>query len=225
MQFRRIFAIGLLCTAGLWAADRVVAYRAQLNGPSGLVNGVLVTVGDQLVFVNPDRPDLAFAIPRADVRSVTLRENGLIDAQVTPPYAGPYGQSSAFDIRLLDPAAVNPLIGWVGVPLAPGSIRTDTVELGGRQMQSVMFDVKHDDDTGRLIVTPAGIDFEDIANRSKSRHWGYAELKGVDRKDDGQIVIKPYHGDEFKVKTTSRAMDDAIYSSIADRIVAARPRP
>ncbi len=210
----------MVAALGLWAAEPVSAWRAQLTGPSGTVEGVLVTVENQMVFVNPAQPDLSFAIPRSDIRTVDLEGSGLVTARVAEPYNSPWGQSSAINIRLDNPAYAETFARWAGVPL--NGPRTDTAEMGG-QPGTVMFNVRHDDDNGRLVVTPVGIDFNDISNQSHSRRWTYTQLKGVDRKNGNEIVIRPYQGDSFKVKTT-QMMDDVIYNAIADRIVAARPQ-
>ncbi len=223
MQLRKIFAVALFCAAGLWAAERVQAFRAQLESPQGPVDGVVVTTGDQLLFINPDRPDWSFSIPRDEVRALTLRNDGNFTAQLNQPFAGPFGTVSNLNIRMMNPLDTNSVVQWAGLPttttLTP---QTDTQELGAQQ-GNVSFDVRRGDDNGRLVVTPSGIDFVDISNRTHSRHWNYSELKGVERRNNNEIVVKPYQGDEYKFKT-STMMDQAIYNTIADRIVAARPR-
>ncbi len=222
MRFHRIFALAVLSTAGLWAADRVTAYRAELSGPSGDVPGTLVMVGDQMVFVDADRPDMSFSIPRSDVRSVTIRDNGTVVCETAAPYEGPFGSASRVALRLTDPGYADRVVHWIGVPVSGAYPRTDTQDLGARQEPGTAeFDVRRDDDPGRLVVTPAGLEFVDLKDRSHSRRWTYSELKGIERKNGDTIVVHPYSGDNVKFKTT-RMMDDAIYNAIADRIVAAR---
>ena len=84
-------------------------------------------------------------------------------------------------------------------------------------------DVTHDGDRGKLIVGEQRVTFEDISNSSHSRSWAYADIKEFKR-DGRQIKIEAHHGASHDFKTEDRAMSDAIYNTIAARIVAARRR-
>jgi hypothetical protein len=92
----RVLTLALLSSAGLWAQQGLSAYRAQLNGPFGPINGVLLTVGNQLVFVDSAQPELSFAIPRSGIGALTLQSNGGLSAQLRQPVASPpsNGQSN-----------------------------------------------------------------------------------------------------------------------------------
>lgn len=218
MQLHRILALALVSTAGLWAAEHVSAYRAQLNGASGPANGVLVTVGDNVVFVDTDQPDASFAIPRGQFSALTVQSGGIVVGQCSQPYTGPFGETSSLNIRFMNSENAAEVVRWIGVPGT--SVGTDTAALGARP-GSEMFPVMYNNDTGRLVITPSGIDFEDITNRAHSQHWTYGELKGVQRMTGNEIAVKPYHGDTYKF-TTTQMMDNAVYNSIADHIAAAQ---
>jgi hypothetical protein len=130
---------------------------------------------------------------------------------------------------MANPIDANNVVQWVGVPgvqtalgVQPGFLTARTDMTGAPPVTPpVAFNVKQGDDHGRLIVTNSGLQWEDVSNRTRSRSWLYSELKGVDRKEN-QIIVRPYHGDEYKF-TSSALMDDVIYNAIADRIISARP--
>jgi hypothetical protein len=92
----------------------------------------------------------------------------------------------------------------------------------GAPMQDVMFDVRYNNDQGKLLVTANGVSFEDISNAKHSRSWSYAQIKELKRENNNEIKIEPYSGDKYEFKVGGPFMSDTVYNMIADRIVAAR---
>ncbi len=224
MKLCRLFALGLLLTAGMWAAERVSAFRAELAGPAGnVVHGTLVAVGNDLVFVNSAQPDMSFAVPRQDLQSLTLVNNGAISCQLSQPYQSPYGSVNTLSFLVPNPADRSTLAQWAGMPIAGWGPRTDESGYvnGPVPVGAMAFDARHGDDNGRLMVGPNSIDWVDVSNQSKSRHWDYSQLKGVDRDDSDQLVIKPVNGDSFKLKT-SPALRDSAYNAVANHLAQAQ---
>jgi hypothetical protein len=105
-----------------------------------------------------------------------------------------------------------------------GSPETAAGRTVSRGTADVMFDARHDDDQGKLVITATGVHFEDVSDADDSRSWSYAEIKELERKGDKRIEIEPYSGDSFKIQIDGPGMSDAVYQMIADRIVAARTR-
>jgi len=91
-----------------------------------------------------------------------------------------------------------------------------------RQTDAI-FDVRHKDDRGKLIVGANGVSFEDVSNADRSRSWTYGQIKELKRQGR-EIKIEPHSGDSFEFRLEGSAMSDAVYNTIADRIVAARRR-
>jgi len=85
-----------------------------------------------------------------------------------------------------------------------------------------IFEARYHDDNGRLVVTARGINFEDLSDAKHSHSWTYAQIKELNR-DGNQIKINPYSGDDFEFRV-QKAMSDAVYKMIGDRIAAARSR-
>ena len=94
----------------------------------------------------------------------------------------------------------------------------------GAPIPDVMFDVRYNNDQGKLLVTANGVSFEDISNAKHSRSWSYAQIKELKRENGNEIKIEPYSGDKFEFHVAGPFMSDAVYNMIADHIVAARAR-
>jgi hypothetical protein len=84
-----------------------------------------------------------------------------------------------------------------------------------------VYDVRYHDDRGKLIITSRGLNFENISDAKHSRAWNFSQIRELKR-DGKEIKIEPYSGDSFEFKFDGKAMSDAVYKRIADRIVAAR---
>jgi hypothetical protein len=85
------------------------------------------------------------------------------------------------------------------------------------------FNVRHDDDTGRLLIGDRGMTFEALSSANKSRGWTYGEIKEFKRDSgDRQFKVKTFGGEDFKFRLIDREMSNEVYNTIADRIVAAR---
>lgn len=98
-----------------------------------------------------------------------------------------------------------------------------TVSEVQKTSEDVIFDARYKGDHGKLIVSARGLSFEDISDADHSRTWSYSQIKELKR-DGDEIKIEPYSGDSMELKLQGRAMSDAVYKMIVDRIVAARAR-
>jgi hypothetical protein len=86
-----------------------------------------------------------------------------------------------------------------------------------------IFDVRHNGDRGKLLVTSTGIRFEDLDDADHSRAWTYAQIKELKR-DGNEIKIEPHSGSSAEFRVEGAAMTDAVYHTIANRIVTARAK-
>jgi len=189
-----------LSAVTLFAEEPLLVHRAQMGADLGKV----VLSGDQLLFVDDTAPERSFAIARADVRSLYMTNN-LLSLQL-----------QTGSLQLTDPASAPVVTSWSGLPLNTAD-RMITPGLG-----VIEFNIRHDDDTGRLLVGDRGLTFEALSNANKSRGWSYAEVKEFKRDGDRQLRIKTYGGEEFKFRLTDQEMSNDVYNMIADRIVSAR---
>jgi len=215
---RNLLLLSVITAAGIWAAERIVVHRVHLDSPMGTDTGHLIATGDNLIFVDDTDADMSFTVPKADITTLHLN-NGVITMNLSHPFTNMYGSRS--DVVLsLDPASAQVIANWAGLPLKGMTVersRTASVPLAEQ------FNVKHDDDNGRLIVGSDRIEWQNLAHTSKSHSWSYSDIKSFTRnRADHELKLKTYGGDEFKFKVLSPDMSDDVYNMIADGIVAAR---
>jgi|HubBroStandDraft_6_1064221.scaffolds.fasta_scaffold177756_3 hypothetical protein len=198
---RNFIILTALSAVTVFAGEELlVVHRAQMGADMGKV----VLSGEQLLFVDDTAPERSFSIARPDVQSLYLT-NGRLSLQL-----------QTGSIQLTDPASASVVTSWSGLPLNTA----DRVMRPGPGV--VEFNIRHDDDSGRLLVGDRGLTFEALSNATKSRGWSYAEVKEFKRDGDRQLKIRTYGGEEFKFRLIDREMSDEIYNMVADRIVSAR---
>jgi hypothetical protein len=199
---RPLIVLTALSAITLFAAEeRLLIHRAQMGADVGKV----VLSGDQLLFVDDTAPERSFSIARPDVQSLYIN-NGLLSLQL------PTGS-----IQLADPQSTSIVTSWSGLPLNTAD-RMATPPVGFME-----FNIRHDDDSGRLLIGDQGMTFEALSNANKSRGWTYREIKEFKRDNgDRQFRVKTYGGEDFKFRLIDRDMSNEVYNMVADRIVSAR---
>lgn len=108
-------------------------------------------------------------------------------------------------------------------PMVASTVTVGQADRVVERQTDAIFDVRHKDDRGKLIVGANGVSFEDVSNADRSRSWTYGQIKELKRQGR-EIKIEPHSGDSFEFRLEGSAMSDAVYNTIADRIVAARRR-
>jgi hypothetical protein len=222
--FRRFVLFLAIGAAASWAAQRMVVHQVQLVGPMGTDTGHLIATDSNLIFVDDVNSDMSFTIPRADIRAINVA-NGVTTISMSRPFSEMYGSRSDVTMQFRTPESAILIANWAGMPVSGTVSTTTTVERSRTEVEPVtamQFNVRHDDDEGRLVVGQDGIEWHDLKNTRKSHIWNYAEIKEFKRdKNESQLKLKPYNGDEFAFKVEGRWMTDDVYNMIADRIVAA----
>jgi hypothetical protein len=92
-----------------------------------------------------------------------------------------------------------------------------------RSAAETIFDVRYGGDRGKLMVTSTGLNFENLEDADDSRSWTYAQIKELKR-EGNKIKIEPHDGDSLEFHVEGAAMTDAVYQTIANRIVSARAK-
>jgi hypothetical protein len=68
-----------LARRSLLVAETTVQVRnADLSVPFGSVSGRIVTVGDYLVFIDEERPEMSFAAARTDIQNITAQDDTVV---------------------------------------------------------------------------------------------------------------------------------------------------
>src|SRR6266496_1211871 len=115
-MLRKALALLAFSAVASLAADLMVQ-RAQMYGPSGPINGKLVMLGDRMIFVDDNRPDMSFVIQRSEVRTARL-EGGRLSIDVQNPYVSSFGPNqSSLILSMPDPGSAGTVVSWMGVPV------------------------------------------------------------------------------------------------------------
>ena len=80
MKIRSVlFSTLFLLFSSLLVAETTVQVRnADLSVPFGSVSGRIVTVGDYLVFIDEERPEMSFAIARTHIQNITAQDDTVV---------------------------------------------------------------------------------------------------------------------------------------------------
>jgi hypothetical protein len=94
-----IITRALLVATFLWTGGSLLAQapvdvqKAELSVPFGTAPGTIVVVGDHLVFIDEEKPDMSFAVPRTELRDLTA-ENGTVRLELRQPVRDRSGERS-----------------------------------------------------------------------------------------------------------------------------------
>jgi hypothetical protein len=101
-------SIGRFCTllvlsaalAGLlFAQSDVQVQRVELTQPGGAIFGKLMTLGDQLVFVDDNQVNASFSIRRGDIRNMST-QGGVLTIELSQPVRDRSGQTYRLAFRM-----------------------------------------------------------------------------------------------------------------------------
>jgi hypothetical protein len=221
-------------------AAEVTVFPAQLSGTSGMTSGKLVVVGDRMVFVDDERPQMSFAVGKADVRKLTF-EQGALAVDLGRPFTDRWGSRNNLVLRTAEPQHVETIVAWAGVPLVGtitvqprtdevSDVRRTAVAFNDRYLgQTLAFDARHDHASGncegKLIVRDTGLAFESVGEADHSKSWSYGQIEELERnRSENKIIIDPYNSDDDYTLKFSGEMDEAVFQVLKDRIVANRPK-
>lgn len=217
------------------------AQPAQVSVPFGVVNGRLVTSGDDLIFIDDQQPQNSFVIRRDDIQNVKY-EGSMATMMLSRPVRDSSGERSTINFRFQNPAAASMITSWLGsrgataqaaaTQPAPAQSSAQAASNGAQSQAATVtttaprtevFDVKRDrfigSDTGRLFITPSEVIFQSLSNPGASRRWSMAAIKEVDRKNPFELKVKPHAGDEFNFKILSgTGLSTAEYVALVDRV-------
>jgi hypothetical protein len=223
-----------LCAGAAVAQSTVHVAAGELSVPFGAVSGRLITVGDYLVFVDDDRPELSFALSRADVQELTVN-NRVAAIQAVRPIRDRSGERTQLNIRLEGDNEARALTSWFGsanrrvAESSSSSNSPDTVSnsTSTARNSNMIYEARHDHRLvrscrGRLIITEKSLSYESIDNLSDSRQWQYTDIKELTLSNPYEIHIVPFDGGEYKLGLQGTGMDKAAFKALVDRVTAAR---
>jgi hypothetical protein len=196
----------------------------QLSIPFGVVQGRLVNAGQYLIFIDDDAVQNSFAVNRADISDMAA-SNDTLTMKLSRPVQDRAGQQSNLTFRFTDPAGAQVASTWAGQPGGRTQPRTD--ETADAQAGVMSFDARHNQrigsDSGRLMITPTGVNYESVTEVNSSRRWNYGDIKEIKRDGPYKLKIVPFTGTEYNFNL-SQGMDPSQYDALVKRVTGARLR-
>ncbi len=218
----------------------------QESVPFGVVHGRLVTSGNNLIFIDDQKPQDSFVIGRDDVRNVKY-DGSMATLTLTRPVRDSSGERSAVNFRFQNPAAASMITSWLGssgagarlqpAPAGQYGVQAASVGAQGRAgtvttttPRTEVFDVRRSralwrSDTGRLFITPNEVIYQSLSNPGASRRWAMSAIREVDRKNPFELKVRPYSGSDYDFKILGGpGLTTAEYVALVDRVNVARMR-
>ena len=201
------------CAVAAWAEDMVIQ-KVEVLGPSGNINGRLVMLGDRMVFVQENNPDVAFVIPKGDIRAARWGE-GRLTIDLSKPYIE---NRSNFVVVMRDPSYAGRMVTWMGVPVE--GISNEATRVAGAsptvEVTDVAFDITSGDDKGKLTLTSNDVRFD--SRGGKTHRWSYSDIREVKRSGDHEIKVKVADGKDFDFKFKNPVLLNTAYDLLSGRV-------
>src|SRR6185295_1111359 len=135
--------------------------------PFGTVPGSLITIGDNLIFIDDDHPEASFTVARTDLQNLSVAD-GIVTVQIAKPVRDRSGERTALSFRLREDTRTVGITNWFGggtirigggtIPTQAGSVTSKPESADGTT--SMSYDAKHKHRLGscrgRLIVNEKG---------------------------------------------------------------------
>jgi hypothetical protein len=206
----------------------VQAAQAELSIPFGAASGQIATAADLLLFINSERVDASFAIPRKNIRNVSV-SNDVITVETVEPVNG----LKALSFRIVSGDA-NQISRWAQAEgagtMTAGSARSSG---SGRSAQAAASDIEQSYQarhnhritggcTGRLIIRSNVISYDSVDEIGHSRQWQMQEIKEFKRRNPYKISIVPFVGQNYDLELVGEGMSGAEYQQVTESITTAR---
>jgi hypothetical protein len=229
------------------------AQPVEVSIPFGMVNGKLVTSGDDLIFIDDQQAENSFVVRRSDIQNAKY-EGSTVKLKLSKPVRDSSGERSDLNFRFQNPAAASMITSWLGAGASSGASAQAAAQPTGSdkkpsssqsrqnedqsQVATVttsapgteVFDVKRDrrfwrSDTGRLFITPSEVIFQSLSNPGASRRWSMAAIREVTRRNPFELRVQPHSGNAFNFKILSgNGLATSDYVALVDNVNKARLR-
>ncbi len=196
------------------------ALNAEYAVPFGTSSGQLLVLGSYLVFVDSQVPESSFVVPRSEIASANA-DGSTLTLQMSQPVHNRAGDVTQLTFRVTgDPQTV---VSWYQ---AKPQTETQSAERVGGTQETQTFEATHDhlfgSDHGRLVISPDQLAYESVDSPDNSRRWAYSSIRELSQPNPYEIRIKPFSGDEYKLKLGGSGMDPSTFATLVDRVTKAR---
>lgn len=234
----------MLACAVMASAGIVRVFPGELTGSSGTARGRLLVHDNYLVFLDEERPESSFSIPRADMENFSADGN-VVSAQLKQSFRDRFGERNMLTFRLGNAADGITLQRWYtsgqteisSSPATPGTPSTPGIPAVGAAASSASGTTSLEfswpvqqkrrfggDRSGRLMLAGDTLIFESIENPSDSRRWSMRQIKALEHKNPYHLEVQPFTEDSYTFELVGAPMEPTQYKVLVDRVTAARVR-
>jgi hypothetical protein len=225
--------IASLAVSTLFAQEPVSVQRAELAVAFGTVQGKIVVLADQMVFVDDEKPEASFAIPRREVEELRV-DGAMVTARLRRPVRDREGERTRLNLRLPEGSSPAALQAFFDRTTMTGA---DAKKAEGAKGEAAgkdapvpagarTFRARHKHVfggcEGRLVLLDEQINFESIGEAGHSRRWRFQDIKELKRKNPFELKLQPFGADEYEFEVPSPVIDQPDYQALIDGITRAR---
>ena len=212
----------LFFSIAAFAQSNLEIYKADFSVPFGEAEGKVLAVGEQLVFVDDDKPEFSFAIARNNVSGVMSKDK-VLTIETKQSVADRSGMKSRFVMRVEDDGAEK-LEKW---------LKSDSGFVAERKSDNPMtvisnnsgmiYEAEHKHRlygscTGRLIVGEDRVSYESADDRDHSRQWLFTDIKKMKRKSPYKFEVQLFKGDGYTLDILGQGIDITDFKKVENRM-------
>lgn len=219
--------IGLALLAGVLSAqgDMRVYPAALIAGEQ--IRGKLVLVGSSLAFIDDQRPESSFEVPKSNIRDLSS-EGDTVTVQLRNAVRDRAGSTTRLIVRLESAPDASGVQRWFGATTGAAASPAPGAESAAADgVETMTFNAQRKkrlrgNTDGKLIIDSDRVMFESADNANESRRWELKEIKEIKLKNPYDFEILTFRGEKYNLALSGLGMDNSQYREIVDRVTKAR---
>lgn len=218
-----VFILGAISTTAT-AQTGLEAFDAEFSLDFRTVSGKLLSVGDNLVFVNDDDPEHSFAINNNDILEST-NEGSVLTIRTRNSISIGEDSRSRFSFRIKNGGSERLIAGMSGTNRGRSVITSEPVSLIKTTSTGLpgVYEARHGHRlygscSGRIVFGDDRISYESSDDREHSRQWLFTDIKKLKQEGPYKLSIKLFKGDGYSLEILGQGIDIADFKTVSDRL-------
>lgn len=218
-----LFLAPALCVSlqSLPAQSGLQVYPVEMAAEFNAVPGKLVVLEDELVFVDDQRPQDSFILPRPNLKDI-VSDGQVLTIITSEPVRDRLGSRTRMTFRFADATAIGRMVEWKNQKPGAAAKAQGAPADANLQLQARHRHFPTGGCDGRLIITLDRLVYESVSEAGHSRRWELGQIKQIKRDGPYAIKIEPFGGGEYNIELQGKGLEDRDFRALVDRITAAR---
>jgi hypothetical protein len=225
-----VVLVAAAATVFLTAAQQAPSHpplAVELAIPFGSVPGKLLLLGNYMVFLDEQQPELSVVVPKSAIARLAA-EGATIIVNTTEPLRLRSTELRALNFRISAGGDAAVATAWYGSGATAATTASSGSAGSAGAAGTAVYQARHNhrigDCKGRLLIGPDQVSFESIDEVSHSRRWNYSAIKETRLSNPYELQLTPFSGGSYKLYLDGSGMDPTAYKNLVDRVVGARTR-